>query len=91
MCGCDQFSEMGDLFFRQRRFHSRDEHGENFSATPAGCKVGFPPHNFVRLQRLFVVRRDQFGIGALLRAAVCELVQGFAHSPRERFFSMAIA
>jgi hypothetical protein len=53
--------------------------------------VVFAPRNFVRLERLFVVRRDQFGVGTLVGVAVRELVQGIAHAPRERFFPAAVA
>jgi len=78
---------MRDLFFRQRRFYRRREHGQDFSATSALRKVALPPRNFVRLQRLFMVRRDELGIGTFPGVAVRELIQGFAHPPRERFFS----
>jgi len=82
---------MRDLFLGQRRFYRCREHGQDFSATPADRKVAFAPLNFIPLQRLFVVRRDQLGIGAFPGVAVRELVQGFAHTPRERFFPAAIA
>jgi len=81
---------MCDLFFGQRLFGSCREHGQNFSATPADREVAFPPRNFVRLERLFVVRRNQFGVGTLPCAAVIESIQGVAHPPREGFFSTAI-
>jgi len=79
------------LFIGQRLFGSCHEHGQNFSATPTDREVTFPPRNFVRLERLFVVRRDQFGVGTLPCAAVIQSIQSIAHPPRERFFSTAIA
>jgi hypothetical protein len=82
---------MRDFLFGKRRFHSRREHGQNFSATPADREVAFAPRNFVRLERLFMVRRDQFGVGTVGGVAVRELVQGIAHAPRERFFPAAVA
>jgi hypothetical protein len=82
---------MCDLFFGQRLFGSCHEHGQNFSATPADREVTFPPRNFVRLERPFVARRDQFGVGTIPGAAVIESIQGVAHPPREGFFSTAIA
>jgi hypothetical protein len=82
---------MRDFLFGQRRFHGRRKHGQNFPATPADREVVFAPRNFVRLERLFVVRRDQFGVGTLVGVAVRELVQGIAHSPRECFFPAAVA
>jgi hypothetical protein len=80
-----------DLFFGQSLFGSCHEHGQNFSATPADREVTFPPRNFVRLERPFVVRRDQFGVGTIPGAAVIESIQGVAHPPREGFFSTVIA
>jgi len=52
--------------------------------------VTFPPRNFVRLERPFVVRRNQFGVGTIPGAALIESIQSIAHPPRERFFSTAI-
>jgi len=82
---------MRNLFFGQRHFGGCHEHGQNSSATPTDREVTFPPRNLVRLERLFVVRRNQFGVGTLPCAAVIESIQGVAHPPREGFFSMAIA
>jgi hypothetical protein len=82
---------MCDLFFGQRLFGSCREHGQNFSATPADREVAFPPRNFIRLERPFVVRRDQFSVGTLPGAVMIESIQGIAHLPRERFFATAIA
>jgi len=81
---------MCNLFFGQRLFVSCHEHGQNFSATPADREVTFPPRNFVRLERPFVVRRNQFGVGTIPGAALIESIQSIAHPPRERFFSTAI-
>jgi len=82
---------MRDFLFGQRRFHGRREYGQNFSATPADREVVFPLCNFVRLERLFVVRRDQLGVGTLVGDVVRKLVQGIAHPPRQRFFPAAVA
>jgi hypothetical protein len=82
---------MCSLFFGQRPFGSCRKHGQNSSATPADREVAFPPHNFIRLERPFVVRRDQFSVGTLPGAVVIESIQGIAHPPRERLFSTAIA
>jgi hypothetical protein len=82
---------MHDLFFGQRRFYRHSEHGQNFSAASAVREVVFAPRNFVRLERFFVVRRDQLGVGTPVGVVVRELVEGFAHPPSERFFSTAIA
>jgi hypothetical protein len=81
---------MCDLFFGQWLFGSCREHGQNFPATPADREVTFAPRNFVRLERPFVVRRDQFGVGTIPGAAVIESIHSIAHPPRERFFSTAI-
>jgi len=81
---------MCDLSFGQSLFGSCHEHGQNFSATPTDREVSFPLRNFVRLERPFVVRRDQFGVGTLPGAVLIESIQGVAHSPRERFLSTAI-
>jgi hypothetical protein len=53
--------------------------------------VAFPPRNFVRPERLFVVRRDQFGVGTLPGVVALESIQCIAHPPSEGFFSAAIA
>jgi hypothetical protein len=82
---------MRDFLFGQRCFHIRRQYGQNFSATSANREVPFPPRNFLRLERLFVVRRDQFGVGTLPGASVFESIQGITHPLRERFFSTAIA
>jgi hypothetical protein len=82
---------MCDFLFGQGLFDSCREHGQDFSATPADREVPFQPRNFVRLEWLFVVRRDQFGVGTVPGAPVIESIQGIAHPPRERFFSTAIA
>jgi len=52
--------------------------------------VAFPPLNFIRLERHFVVRRDHISVGTLPGIAALESIQGIAHPPRERFFSTAI-
>jgi len=88
---CDQFSEVCDLSFGEWLFHSSREHGQDFSATPADREVAFPPRNFVRPERLFVVRRDQFGVGTLPGVLALESIQSIAHPPSEGFFSTAIA
>jgi len=82
---------MRDFLFGQGLFDSCREYGQNFSATPADREVPFPPRNFLRLERLFVVRRDRFGVGTLPGVEAIESIQGIAHPPRERFFSTAIA
>jgi hypothetical protein len=82
---------MSDLLFGQRRFHGRREYGQNFSATRADREVVFALRNLVRLERLFMVRRDQFGVGTIFGVAVRKLVQGIAHPPRQRFFPAAVA
>ena len=44
----------------------------------------FPTGDFIRLQRFFVVRRDQLGVGTFHGLAMRELIQSVAQAPRER-------
>jgi hypothetical protein len=53
--------------------------------------VAFPQRNFVRLERPIMVGRDQLRIGTLTGVARPELIERFAHPPRERFFAAPVA
>jgi hypothetical protein len=79
-----------DLFFGKWFLHSSREHSQDFSATPADREVAFPLRNFVRLENLFVARRDQLRVGTLPGVVALESIQGIAHPPSEGFFSAAI-
>jgi hypothetical protein len=84
-------SEPPDFLFVKRRIRRCSEHTQDLPAPRARGKVAIPMHNFVLLERLLEVSRNQLGVGTFLCVAMHELVQGFAHPPCQRFFSTAIA
>jgi hypothetical protein len=53
--------------------------------------VAFPLHNFVPWERLFVVRRNHFGIRTFPGVAWREPVQRLTHPAGERFFAAPLA
>jgi hypothetical protein len=90
-CHSDQFSETRNFLFVQRSIRGSGEHQQDLSASRARREVALAARDFIRLQRFFMVRRDQLGIGTLHGVAMRELIQGVAHAPRECFFPAAIA
>jgi hypothetical protein len=87
----NQLSETRNFLFIKRSTRGSGEHLQDFSASRACGEVVFPPRDFIRLQRFFMVRRDHFGIRTFHGLAMRELIQRVAHTPSECLFPAAIA